>query len=97
MKNLKKDKLVKEITVDMLSVTKRYFQNLMLMPLENVTYIEKFAAEIAISLINKELESINAKSIVSDRFYDQIFNEEWDKWVGLYIFTRIVIQDGIFH
>ena len=79
MKNLKKDKLVKEITVDMLSVTKRYFQNLMLMSLENVTYIEKFAAEIAISLINKELESINAKSIVSDRFYDQIFNEEWDK------------------
>ena len=79
MKNLKKDKLVKEITVDMLSVTKRYFQNLMLMPSENVTYIEKFAAEIAISLINKELDSINAKSIVSDRFYDQIFNEEWDK------------------
>lgn len=76
---MSKDKLVKEITVDMLSVTKRYFQNLMLMPLENVTYIEKFAAEIAISLINKELESINAKSIVSDRFYDQIFNEEWDK------------------
>ena len=79
MKNLKKDKLVKEITVDMLSVTKRYFQNLMLMPLENVTYIEKFAAEIAISLINKELKSINAESVVHDRFYDQIFNEEWDK------------------
>ena len=94
---MSKDKLVKEITVDMLSVTKRYFQNLMLMPSENVTYIEKFAAEIAISLINKELKSINAESVVHDRFYDQIFNEEWDKWVGLYIFTRIVIQDGIFH
>ena len=94
---MSKDKLVKEITVDMLSVTKRYFQNLMLMPSENVTYIEKFAAEIAISLINKELDSINAESVVSDRFFDQIFNEEWDKWVGLYIFTRIVIQDGISH
>ena len=76
---MSKDKLVKEITVDMLSVTKRYFQNLMLMPSENVTYIEKFAAEIAISLINKELDSINAEIVVSDRFFDQIFNEEWDK------------------